>query len=409
MDILPVISLDKYQEIIGDTYFQKIHDEASSLSEKTVAHINSTYQGGGVAEILNSLVILLNDVGIKTDWRVLHGDLDFFTITKKFHNALQGDKINFTNKKKELYFINNVNNAIFTHFNHDFVVVHDPQPLPIITCYENRKSWIWRCHIDITSPYQPLWRYLKSFIVNYDMMIISMEKFRDKDAEANIPYKIIKPSIDPLTIKNKDISNDTIQRYLMKSGIEIDKPIISQISRFDKWKDPEGMVKIFHHIKEKIDCQLILVGSMATDDPEGQEVFENLEKTVENEKDIHLIINAPDIVINAIQRASSVVIQKSIKEGFAITVSEALWKKTPVVASNVGGIPSQIIDGKNGFLLDPMDYQGFAEKIIYLLKNPKIAKEMGEFGKQHVKDNFLITRHLLDYIQLFNELRKDSR
>jgi len=409
MDILPVISLDKYQEIIGDTYFQKIHDEASSLSEKTVAHINSTYQGGGVAEILNSLVILLNDVGIKTDWRVLHGDLDFFTITKKFHNALQGDKINFTNKKKELYFINNVNNAIFTHFNHDFVVVHDPQPLPIITCYENRKSWIWRCHIDITSPYQPLWRYLKSFIVNYDMMIISMEKFRDKDAEANIPYKIIKPSIDPLTIKNKDISKDTIQRYLRKSGIEIDKPIISQISRFDKWKDPEGMVKIFHHIKEKIDCQLILVGSMATDDPEGQEVFENLEKTVENEKDIHLIINAPDIVINAIQRASSVVIQKSIKEGFAITVSEALWKKTPVVASNVGGIPSQIIDGKNGFLLDPMDYQGFAEKIIYLLKNPKIAKQMGEFGKQHVKDNFLITRHLLDYIQLFNELRKDSR
>ena len=175
MDILPVISLDKYQEIIGDKYFQKIHDEASSLSEKTVAHINSTYQGGGVAEILNSLVILLNDVGIKTDWRVLHGDLDFFTITKKFHNALQGDKINFTNKKKELYFINNMNNAIFTHFNHDFVVVHDPQPLPIITCYKNRKSWIWRCHIDITSPYAPLWRYLKSFIVNYDMMIITMQ------------------------------------------------------------------------------------------------------------------------------------------------------------------------------------------------------------------------------------------
>ena len=406
MKVLPVISLDKYEDIIGEDKGEKIRDAASELSEYNVVQINSTYQGGGVAEILNSLIILLNDVGIKTDWRVLHGDLDFFTITKKFHNALQGDKINFSDKKKELYFINNVNNAIFTHINHDFIVVHDPQPLPIISCYEKKQPWIWRCHIDITSPYPPLWAYLKTFISQYDTMVISMEEFRNKNSDSNIPHRIIKPSIDPLNIKNREITDETIEKYLSKSGIKLDKPIISQISRFDKWKDPEGMIKIFKIIKKKIDCQLILVGSMATDDPEGQEVFENLEKMVEKEQDIHLIMNAPDIVINAIQRASTVNVQKSIKEGFAITVSEALWKNTPVVASNVGGIPSQIIDGKDGFLLHPTDYQGFADKISYLIKNPKKAEEMGTFGRKYVQEHFLITRHLYDYIQLFNEKKK---
>jgi len=405
MAIVPVISLDKYNDVVGDETIEKIFDEASSLSEKTVVHINSTYQGGGVAEILNSLIILMNDVGIKTDWRILHGDLDFFTITKKFHNALQGEKINLSNKKKEIYYINNVNNAIFTHINHDFVIVHDPQPLPIITCYKKKQPWVWRCHIDISDPMKGLWDHLKMFILKYDAMVVSMDKFREKEIPERImPQYIIRPSVDPLTIKNKKVSDSTISRYLSKSGLNQDKPIICQVSRFDKWKDPEGMVKIFKLIKEKVDCQLVLVGSMATDDPEGQDIFENLEKTVEDEKDVHLIINASDIVINALQRASSVVIQKSLKEGFAITVSEALWKGTPVVASNVGGIPSQVIDGKNGYLLDPKDYNGFAEKITWLIENPDIAKEMGQYGKEHVKNNFLITRHLLDYIQLLKKI-----
>ena len=405
MAIIPVKSLDKYRNIVGDETIEKIFDEASSLSEKTVVHINSTYQGGGVAEILNSLIILMNDVGIKTDWRILHGDLDFFTITKKFHNALQSEKINLSNKKKEIYYINNVNNAIFTHINQDFVIVHDPQPLPIITCYKKKQPWVWRCHIDISDPMKGLWDYLKMFILKYDAMIVSMDKFREREIPERImPQYIIRPSVDPLTIKNKKVSDSTISRYLLKSGLEQDKPIICQVSRFDKWKDPEGMVKIFRLIKEKVDCQLVLVGSMATDDPEGQDIFENLEKTVINEKDVHLIINASDIAINALQRASSVVIQKSLKEGFAITVSEALWKETPVVASNVGGIPSQVIDGKNGYLLDPKDYRGFAEKITWLIENPDLAKEMGQYGKEHVKNNFLITRHLLDYIQLLKKM-----
>lgn len=409
MDVLPIISLDKYEDAVGPEFLEIIRDEASELSECTVAQINSTYQGGGVAEILNSLVILLNDVGIKTDWRILHGDLDFFTITKKFHNALQGEKINFSKKKKELYFINNVNNAIFTHINHDLVVVHDPQPLPIITCYEKKQPWIWRCHIDITSPHKPLWKYLKTFISQYDVMVTSMEEFMDKDAKTSIPQRIIKPSIDPLNIKNKQISQETIDKYLKKSGVEPNKPIISQISRFDKWKDPEGMIHIFDIVRKKVDCQLLLVGSMATDDPEGQEVFEKIEKRIENKKDIHLIIDAPDIVVNAIQQESSVVVQKSLKEGFAITVSEALWKETPVVASNIGGIPSQVIHGKTGFLENPTEYQGFAEKIIYLLNHPKEAKEIGKNGREHIRNNFLITRHLLDYIRLFKDLKKNKK
>ncbi|PNX54287.1 MAG: glycosyl transferase family 1 [Thermoplasmata archaeon M9B2D] len=401
MTVIAIKSLDKYQEIVGESLIQKIRDEASSLSEKKMVHINSTYQGGGVAEILNSLIILLNDVGIETDWRILHGNLDFFTITKKFHNALQGDRINLSPKKKEIYYINNVNNAIFSHINHDFVVVHDPQPLPIITCYKKRQPWVWRCHIDISTPMRDVWEYLKMFILKYDAMIISMEKFRPRDIPKSVmPHFIIRPSIDPLKIKNRDIPNSTVSKYLSKHGIDQDKPMIAQISRFDKWKDPEGMIKIFKIIKRKVDCQLILAGSMATDDPEGQEIFENLEKLVEQEKDIHLVINASDILINALQRVSSVVVQKSLKEGFAITVSEALWKGTPVVTSNVGGISSQVIHGKNGYLLNPKDYNGFAEKISYLIKNPEVAKKMGEYGKTYVKNNFLITRHLLDYIRL---------
>jgi trehalose synthase len=405
MAIVPVISLDKYRNVVGDHVIETIYDAASSLSEKTAVHINSTYQGGGVAEILNSLIILMNDIGIKTDWRVLHGDLDFFTITKKFHNAIQGEKINLSSKKKEIYYINNVNNAVFTHINQDFIVVHDPQPLPIITCYKKRQPWVWRCHIDISRPMKSLWDYLKMFVLKYDAMVVSMDKFKKKDIpEPIIPQYVIRPSIDPLNLKNKQISSSTISKYLSKSGIDENKPILCQVSRFDKWKDPEGLIKIFKLVKKRIDCQLILAGSMATDDPEGQEIFENLERIVQEQKDIHLLINVPDILINSLQRAASVVIQKSVKEGFAITVSEALSKGTPVVASNVGGIPSQVIEGKNGFLLDTFDYNGFSKKIIYLLEHPDIAKDMGRFGKNHVKNNFLITRHLLDYIQLMKKV-----
>ena len=405
MGIVPILTIEKYRQIIGDTEVEKIQDAASPLSEKKVAHINSTYQGGGVAEILNSLISLMNDVGISTDWRVLHGDLDFFTVTKKFHNALQGDEINLSDKKREIYYVTNVNNSVFTHINHDFVIVHDPQPLPIITCYKKKSSWIWRCHIDISSPNTEVWEYLKMFIYKYDAMIVSMDQFKEQNLPTYImPQYIIRPSINPLNLKNREISDDTVERYLQKAGVEADKPIICQVSRFDKWKDPVGLINIFKLIKEKVDCQLVMAGSMATDDPEGQEIFENLEKMVAHDKDIHLILNASDIVINSLQRSAAVVVQKSLKEGFAITVSEALWKGTPVVASAVGGIPSQVIDGKNGYVVAPTDYEGFAERISKLITDKKRSEEFGVFGKEFVKKNFLITRHLLDYINLLKRL-----
>ena len=402
---LSVLSLDKFRGLLGDKTIENIFDSASTLSEKSAVHINSTYQGGGVAEILNSLIILMNDVGIKTDWRVIHGSHDFFSVTKKFHNAIQGERIHLTELKKKIFYITNVNNAIFTHLNHDFVIVHDPQPLPIITCYKKRQPWIWRCHIDISEPMKDLWDYLKMFIVKYDAMVVSMNKFRERNLPDHIiPQFIIHPSINPLNIKNDVISESTISRYMQKMGILNEKPIISQVSRFDKWKDPKGMVKIFRLIRKKLDCQLVLMGSMATDDPEGQEIYKQVERAVGEDKDIHLIMNAPDIAVNALQRSSTVVIQRSLKEGFAITVSEALWKSKPVVASNVGGIPSQVLDSKNGYLLNPMDLQGFADRIIHLIKHPELSKKMGQFGKEHVRNNFLITRHLLDYINLLKKV-----
>ncbi|MBN2602990.1 MAG: glycosyltransferase [Candidatus Thermoplasmatota archaeon] len=402
---LSVLSLNKFRCLLGDRTIENIFDNASTLSEKSAVHINSTYQGGGVAEILNSLIILMNDVGIKTDWRVMHGSHDFFSVTKKFHNAIQGERIHLTELKKKIYYITNVNNAIFTHLNHDFVIVHDPQPLPIITCYKKRQPWIWRCHIDISEPMKELWDYLKMFIVKYDAMVVSMNKFRERNLPNHIiPQFIIRPSINPLNIKNDVISESTISRYMQKMGVVTDKPIISQVSRFDKWKDPKGMVKIFRLVRKKLDCQLVLMGSMAADDPEGQEIFRQVERAVGEDKDIHLIMNAPDIAVNALQRSSTVVIQRSLKEGFAITVSEALWKSKPVVASNVGGIPSQVLDNKNGYLLDPMDLQGFADRIIHLIKHPELSKKMGEFGKEHVRNNFLITRHLIDYLNLLKKV-----
>jgi trehalose synthase len=401
MAVLPILTLEKFRAIVGDAAIDNIFAEASSLSERSVLHINSTYEGGGVAEILNSLVILMNDAGIDTDWRVLHGNLDFFTITKKFHNALQGQRIHFTTKKKELYYMVNVNNSMFIHINQDFVFIHDPQPLPLITCYMKQQPWVWRCHIDISNPVCDVWEYLKTFIQKYDAMVVSMDKFKQPDLEAiNFPQYVVPPSINPLNIKNRPIPQSTISRYLSRYNIDLNRPVISQISRFDKWKDPLGVIKVFKAIRDKCDCQLVLAGSLASDDPEGQGMMERLEKIVQKEKDIHLLLNAPDIVINALQRQSRVVIQKSLKEGFALTVSEALWKGTPVVASNVGGIPAQVINGVTGYVLEPQDNYGFAKHILWLLKHPDRAEEMGAAGREHVRTNFLITRHLLDYIRI---------
>ncbi|MBU4202188.1 MAG: glycosyltransferase [Candidatus Altiarchaeales archaeon] len=387
-------TLDKYRNIVGDKTINEIYESASSLSEKHIVHINSTYQGGGVAEILETLVLLMNDAGVDTGWRLLHGSLDFFTVTKKFHNALQGDDIRLSRMKRKIYEGNNENNAAFLHLDHDAVIVHDPQPLPLIKFEKKSQPWIWRCHIDISNPNEVAWNYLKKFILKYDAMVVSMEEYKK-----NLPIKqrVIMPAIDPLSPKNHEISASKISKYLSKFGIEQDKPIISQVSRFDKWKDPEGVIKAYEIAKKKVDCRLVLIGSIATDDPEGQRIYDGLRKRIEDENDILLISHESDILVNAIQRASSIILQKSIKEGFGLTMSEALWKCTPVIGGNVGGIRTQVIEGINGYLVD--DIKECADRIVKLLENPKLAEEMGKKGKEHVRNNFLVTRHLLDWFE----------
>lgn len=400
-------SLDDYSEIVGDEVLSSIYRKARKLTGKHVLHINATYQGGGVAEILGSVVVLMNDIGIDTGWRILHGSPDFFAITKKFHNALQGEPINLTEIKKRLYIRANEDFSVFTHIDHDYVIVHDPQPLPLIKYYAKKQPWIWRCHVDLSTSNNAVWDFLKKFILRYDMVIISSEKYKRKDLP--VEQRIIHPAIDPLTPKNMEISQADISKYLKKFGIPRDKPIITQISRFDKWKDPEGVIQVFKLVKKKVDCRLVLCGSMAADDPEGWMIYERVERKakdwIEN-KDIILITSENSILVNALQRVSAVIIQKSTREGFGLTVTEALWKGTPVVTSNIGGIPIQIIDGENGFLVEARDKRGFAERIIQLLEKPDLAQEMGKKGKEIVRKNFLITRIISDYLDLLNDMAK---
>jgi len=397
--------LSDYREIVGDKVISDIYRKARRIYGKRVLNINSTYMGGGVAEILNSLAPLLNDVGVDAGWRIIRGTSDLFSITKKLHNALQGDKINLTDMKKELYIQANEDFSQYTHINHDCVIIHDPQPLPLISFYKKRQPWVWRCHIDLSHPNEELWDFLKSFILRYDMVIISNEKYKKKDLP--IEQRIIAPVIDPLTSKNFELSDKDISKYLKKFEVPTDKPFITQISRFDKWKDPLGVVEIFKLVKEKVDCRLILCGSMASDDPEGIQIYEKVKqkaKNYTNNGDIILITSENNILVNALQRKSSVIIQKSIKEGFGLTVTEALWKETPVLASNVGGIPLQVKNEDNGFLFDPQDIEGFAAKAIEILKNPDLSKELGERAKESVKKKFLITRLLSDYLDLIGDI-----
>lgn len=398
-------SLDDYLPIVGEKVVGRIHQKAHRLINKHIVHINSTAHGGGVAEILNNLIVLLNDIGVDSGWRVLIGPSDFFSITKKFHNGLQGNSLNLSNNKKRLYLETNDRFSRFTHLDHDCVIVHDPQPLPLIKFNKKVQPWIWRCHIDITHPNPELWGFVKTFILRYDVMVISSEKFRKDDLP--LKQKIIHPSIDPLSPKNMDLSDDLIAKTLKKFEIPMDKPIIAQVSRFDPWKDPEGVLKVFNEVKEKVDCRLVYCYNMAPDDPEGIIIYNKMKKIAAkylNSGDVLFRLGDNQILVNVLQRVSSVILQKSIREGFGLTVSEAQWKGTPVVASRVGGIPEQVIDGETGFLVDPKDIQACAEKVVTLVKDKKLAARMGKKARQFIKEKFLITRHLDDYLDLLIDI-----
>jgi trehalose synthase len=404
-----MINFLDYAKIVGKHELDEIQAKADMLKGKHILCINSTYQGGGVAEILNSIVPLFDQVGVDFGWRILHGTPDFFTITKKFHNALQGSEINLSQRKKDIYYETNRRFSTFTHVNHDLVIIHDPQPLPLISFYNKKQPWIFRCHIDISQPNPHVWDFLKGYIQKYDHFVVSLPEYQKTDL--NIPQSVIHPAIDPLTTKNKPVSQTKITQYLSKFGIDRNKPIISQVSRFDPWKDPSGVVKVFELVRKQMNCQLVLLGQFATDDPEGHKTLIALEKKVDKspfKNDIKLLIVDNAFLVNCLQRASSVIVQKSLKEGFGLTVSEALYKETPVVASRVGGIPLQVTDGLNGFLHPPRDFKGFSESIIKLLKDDKLRASMGKAGKEHVKKNFLITRLMLDWLDLMNKLLSEN-
>lgn len=403
--------VEEYTGIVEDEVLAAIYKKASKLYKKRVVHMNSTFLGGGVAEVLSRLVPFKNEVGLDTNWRIIHGNPAFFDITKNFHNALQSGEIDLTQRKKEIYLKVNSEFAGYTRLgNYDSVIVHDPQPLPLIKYYTKHQPWIWRCHVDLSSPNKDLWNFLKPLMLRYDTIIVSSEKFK-KDS-LPVEQRVIHPAIDPLSLKNRDMSDGEIKEFIEEANVPTDKPVITQVSRMDVWKDPEGVLEVYNRVREKVDCRLMYCYNVATDDPEGMKIFDKIHEKVGKLKetgDVIFVLGNNDMLVNAVQRFSDVILQKSIKEGFGLTVAEALWKGKPVVASNVGGIPTQIKDGENGFLVDPENYDECAEKVIHLLEDKKFADEMGRKAKEHVRNHFLITRLMSDYLDLINDLINQGR
>lgn len=394
-----MLTLDSYAEIVGKKYIDQLRNQATKLMNKKILMINSTMDGGGVAEILNRLIPLINELGINCEWKVIDGDNDFFNITKKIHNSLQGRKIPFSKEEIDYYLEVNKKNAKELEIDADIVIIHDPQPLPLIKYYNDGDArWVWRCHIDMSKPDIKLWRTLKNFLLSYDASIFSISKFSKPLPH---PQYLIAPSIDPLSDKNKYLDKNIIDGVLVKHGIKKDKPIILQVSRFDKFKDPIGVIQGFKLVKKELDCQLILAGGTASDDPEGDIVLQEVRQEAGDEPDIHVLSLEPksDITINALQRAADVVVQKSLKEGFGLVVTEAMWKEKPVVGGSVGGITIQLNNNQTGFLVNSVE--GTAYRIRYLLNRPEVSKNMGIKAKSYVTKNFLITRHLRDYLSLF--------
>jgi len=396
--------LDDYLDIVGKEEIESIKKLALPLKGKKVVHINATSFGGGVAEILSALVPLMQDVGIDTEWQVIQGSDDFFNVTKSIHNGLQGMDVPFTKEMKEIFLKNNQLNEKLFEGGYDFVLIHDPQPVAILNYRQEKKGkWIWRFHIDPTSAQGEIWKFIKPFIEKYDATIFTLKEYVKDDLKLK-NIAIIPPAIDPLSPKNMDLDQEEIENIVTKYKVDPDRPIITQVSRFDPWKDPLGVIDMYRIVKREVkDIQLVLIASMANDDPEGWEYYEKTARHAGEDYDIHLLSNLNGIgnlEVNAFQRASDVIIQKSLREGFGLVITEALWKGKPVVAANVGGIPLQVDNRRTGYLVG--DISECAERVIHLLKDSEIANKMGTSGKEYVRKNFLITRLLKDYLNLFN-------
>ncbi|TMP96689.1 MAG: glycosyltransferase [Verrucomicrobia bacterium] len=395
--------IEDYEPFIGIKNVERIREKARGLKGLRVANFNSTYYGGGVAETISSLTLLMNSLGLRTEWRVIQGTADFFSITKKMHNALQGGEIDLSSIKKEIYEQVIYENSVRNFLEHDFVIVHDPQPLPFIEHYEKKCPWIWRCHIDLSRPDAEMWKYLRHWIDQYDVAVVSCPEYQQ---EMKPPQRVFMPAINPFSIKNRQLSNKDIDERLAHYKIPTDLPLVVQISRFDPWKDPEGVVEAFKLAHKKVNARLVLLGNFATDDPEGREIFESL-CACQGEHILILTSGDDTALVNALQTRAAVVLQKSLREGFGLTVAEAMWKGTPVIGGNVGGIRYQIENGVNGFLVSSIEEA--AAGIVRLLKDEKLREEIGQKARETVREKFLLTRYVEQYLDLFAAFDKDFR
>jgi trehalose synthase len=403
-----MIKLNDYKKIAGKIAISQLKQLSVNLKGAKVVHVNSTREGGGVAEILNWMVILMNDLGLDARWEVVEGNDDFFEVTKAFHNGMQGNPVKLTDRM-----IKNYEDTLKTNFERlqpvledaDYVIIHDPQPAAFLDMCPNRKGkWVWRCHIDSSNPSRDVWKYLRSKVVNYDASIFSMPTFAQPLPH---PQFLIAPSIDPLSEKNCELDDVEIKEILDKYNIPDDVPILTQVSRFDRFKDPLGVIEAFNVLTSTIPAELVLAGGGATDDPEGQVVLEEVKKAAADNPHIHVLMLPSDAhrTINALQRASAIVIQKSIQEGFGLTVTEALLKEKPVIGGNVGGIKLQLHNHYTGFLVETPE--GAALRIRELLHDHDKMKKMGKIAKQFVIENFLLTRHLREYLTLLVGLKSE--
>ncbi|PCN50215.1 glycosyl transferase family 1 [Candidatus Geothermarchaeota archaeon ex4572_27] len=397
--------IEDYEGIIGRDEVDSILELAERVRGAKVVHVNATAYGGGVAEILKNLVPLARSIGLDARWQVLKAPPEFFGVTKRLHNALQGDgSVKITEDMFALYLRVNDENASTLDLDGDVVVIHDPQPLPLI---EHRRGgkWVWRCHIDTSEPNEEVWRMLRGFVARYDAVIYSLERFVPRDL-AGIKVFIRYPSIDPLSDKNRPLRPSEVLGALERFGIDPDRPIIGQVARFDPWKDPLGVIEVYERVKERVpEVQLVMVGSFAHDDPEGVEWYGRTVRRAEGLRDVHILTNLDgvgDLEVNALQRAFTVALQLSTREGFGLAVTEALWKEVPVVARRAGGIPLQVIDGVTGYLVDSLEEA--VERVVMLLRRPWLARMLGRNGREHVKYNFLITRDLKDYLRMHIDL-----
>jgi trehalose synthase len=396
--------------VTGACVIQHLEQLAASLKGARVVHVNSTREGGGVAEILQKLIPLKKALGIDARWEVIEGTPAFYACTKSFHNALQGMDIRLSDKLLEAYEETNARCAerlkpILEQA--DFVFIHDPQPAALLKHFpERRGQWIWRCHIDVRQPFRPVWKYLRPFLSAYDASIFSLPEFAQPLPH---PQYIIAPSIDPLSEKNRDLPDAEIEKVYDRFDLDPERPMVLQVSRYDRFKDPVGVIRACRMAAKLTPLQLVLAGGEASDDPEGQAVLEEVRQQAEGHPDIHVLLLPADAhrTINALQRAADIVIQKSLREGFGLTVTEGMWKGRPVIGGDTGGIRLQVFNHYTGFLVRTPE--GAALRIRYLLHNGRLRRQMGERARRFVLDNFLITRHLREYLTLLVSLQAGGR